>query len=116
MLCSATGAVSRQPRLQRACQQSARIPCQRHGLRDVLISHVRDLIAAFLIDLRASSIIPDRGLGVDVDKGKALEWLRRSAELGFQPAVQELASCLKKGSLGVTDEIEAAEWERKLEN
>ena len=56
----------------------------------------------------------DRGLGVAPDKSKALEWLRKSASLDYKPAVEELASCLESGSLGVKDEEESSHWRSRL--
>jgi TPR repeat protein len=54
-------------------------------------------------------------MGVDRNANEALGWLRKSAAQGFKPAIQEVASCLRSGSLGTTDKAEAAEWERKLQ-
>ena len=64
-------------------------------------------------DLVANSIA-DRGLGVEQDKSKALEWLRKAASLDCVPALEELASCLETGSLGVKDEEESSQWRSRL--
>ena len=40
----------------------------------------------------------DRGLGVKKDSSEALRYLRKAAELKFQPAVRELVACLRSGA------------------
>jgi len=54
----------------------------------------------------------DRGIGVEKSPAEALKWLRKAAGLSFLPALKELGTVLRTGSLGEINEAEAVECDR----
>jgi len=50
----------------------------------------------------------DRGLGVPANKEESLKWLKRSADLGYVPAIYDMAYMYDKGGLGLPQDIAKA--------
>ena len=54
------------------------------------------------------ALMYDRGLGVTANKEESLRWLKRSADLGYVPAIYDMAYMYDKGGMGLPQDTAKA--------